>query len=218
MINLKVDVVYNHLLCCIYSTAGRYFMQSSEIVEQILELFMDPLILIATIWVSGTLIFVAIFRKSKGQKPGKPKKPKKEKKKGKVKVKGHLMKPMKKMASEAEKGKKLSVPPVRTRQEIITEMFESKTSAIGLEASTSSGYVPVSYTPLARFLKERNVEEDMVSAIIAGIMEEESEEDVMSIIEAAADSPEINLIGDELEKAKTLAVEEWRNVKKPSEI
>ena len=147
----------------------------------------------------GILIAVAIFRKPKDSKPkAKPK----QQKKGKVKVKGHLMKPMKKMAGEAEKGKKLSVPPVRTRQEIITEMFESKTEAIGLTASTSSGYIPVSYTPLARFLKERNVAEDMVSAIIAGLMEEDNEKDVMAIIEAAADSPEINLFGDELEKAK----------------
>jgi hypothetical protein len=188
-------------------------MQTSEIVDQIFEFFMDPLILISTIWVIGILIAVAIFRKSKG--PKKPTKPK-EQKKGKVKAKGYLIKPMKKMASEAEKGKQLSVPPVRTRQEIITEMFESKISDIGLKASTSSGYVPVSHTPLARFLKERNVAEDMVSAIIAGIMEEESEDAVMAIIVASADSPEIGLTGDELEKAKTLAVQEWRNVKKAS--
>jgi len=47
---------------------------------------------------------------------------------------------------------------------------------------------------------------------------EESEADVRTIIEVAADSPEVNLTSDELEKAKELAVEEWRNVKTPSEV
>ncbi|MGY5872382.1 MAG: hypothetical protein RTV72_09065 [Candidatus Thorarchaeota archaeon] len=190
-------------------------MQETGIIDQILVLFQDPLILIATLWVVGIIIAVAIFRRPKGPKdPTQPKKPKKTK----VKVKGHLVKQMQKMSSEAEKGKDLTVPPVRSRQEIITQMFESKTGAIGLTASTASGYVPVSYTPLARFLKERNVPEDTVSAIIAGIMEEENEEDVMAIIEAAADSPGVGLIGVELDKAKELAVEEWRNVKASPEM
>jgi hypothetical protein len=154
---------------------------------------------------------VAIFRKSKGPKSPDKRKPAKTKK-SKVKVKGHLMKPMKKMSGEAEKGKTLSVPPVRSRQQIVTEMFESKLGTLGLEASTSSGHVPISHTPLARFLKDRNVEVGIVSAIIDGIMEENSESNVRGIIEAS--SPELGLVGDELDKAKDLAVEEWRNVKK----
>ncbi|MHA1138328.1 MAG: hypothetical protein ACTSSE_17750 [Candidatus Thorarchaeota archaeon] len=186
-------------------------MQEPNILNQIMNIFMDPFILIATLWVVGIIIAVAIFRKSKVSKAPDKIKPRKQKK-SKVKVKGHLMKPMQKMSSEAEKGKKLSVPPVRSRQEIITEMFESKTRAIGLKASTSSGHVPISHTPLARFLKDHNVEVDIVSAIIDGIMEEDSEENVRGIIEAS--SPELGLIGDELEKAKELAVQEWRNVKK----
>lgn len=189
-------------------------MQETGIIEQILALFEDPLILIVTLWVIGMIIAVAIFRKPKGSKE--PAKPTKQKT-SKVKVKGPLIKQMQKMSSEAERNKDLTVPPVRSRQEIVTEMFESKTRAIGLVASTSSGHLPMSYTPLARFLKERNVAEDTISAIIAGLMEEENEEDVKSIIEAAADSPGVNLIGAELNKAKMLAVEEWRNVKKPSE-
>ena len=185
-------------------------MQEPNIIDQILAFFMEPLILIVTLWVIGVIIAVAIFRKSKGPKaPGKTK-PTKQKK-SKVKVKGHLMKPMKKMSSQAEKGKKLSVPSVRSRQEIITEKFESTTSAIGLTASTSSGYVPVSYTPLAKFLKDLGVKDDIVSALLEGIMEAETEDDVRNIIEAT--SPELNLVGDELEKAKELSVQEWRNVK-----
>ncbi len=193
-------------------------MQETNILDTILGLFQDPLILIAVLWIIGIVIAVVVMRRPKGPKtpkdPTEPEKPKKSK----IKAKGHLMKPIQKMVSAAERNKKLTVPPVRSRQEIITQMFESKTNEIGLVASTSSGYVPVSYTPLARFLKERNVPEDTVSAIIAGIMEEENEEAVKSIIEATAESPEVDLIGDELDKAKELAVEEWRNVRKTPEV
>ena len=184
-------------------------MQDTGIVEQVLALFQNPLILIATIWVIGIFIAVAIFRKPKGPKA--PLEPKKQKT-SKVKVKGHLIKQMQKMSSETEKNKDLSVPPVRSRQEIITQMFESKTGAIGLEASTASGYVPVSHTPLAKYLKERAVAEDTVSAIIAGLMEEVTEDNVRSLIEGVAGS--INLVGNELDIVKELAVEEWRNVRK----
>jgi len=190
-------------------------MQINDILDFILN---DPLILIAIFWIVGIVIAVVLLKRSKGSKKPKdltePPKPKRSK----IKVKGHLMKQIQKMEGQAEKDKELTVPHVRSRQEIITGMFESKTSAIGLEASTAGGYVPVSYTPLARFLKDRNVAEDTVSAIIAGIMEEENEEDVRTIIEVAADSPEVDLTGDELDKAKELAVEEWRNVKAPSEV
>jgi len=190
-------------------------MQITDILDFILG---DPLILIAIFWIVGIVIAIVLLRRSKGSKKSKdliePKKPKRTK----IKAKGHLMKQIQKMESQAEKGKELTVPPVRSRQEIITQIFESKTNAIGLEASTAGGFVPVSYTPLARFLKDCNVAEDTVSAIIVGIMEEENEESVKAIIEAAADSPEVNLVGDDLDKAKELAVEEWRNVKTPSDV
>ncbi len=196
-------------------------MQVTEILDFVLGLFQDPLILIAVLWIIGIVIAVVVMRRPKKSKdpkkaadPAEPKKPKKSK----IKAKGHLMKPIQKMVGQAERDKELTAPPVRSRQEIITQMFESKTNEIGLEASTSSGYVPVSYTPLARFLKERNVPEETVSAIIAGIMEEENEESVKAIIEATAESPEVDLIGDELDKAKELAVEEWRNVRKTPEV
>ena len=155
---------------------------------------------------------MGLRKKPKGPKDPSKIKPKKQKK---VKLKGHLIKQMQKMESEAGKGKKLSVPPVRSRQGLITTTFESQLDGIGLQASASSGYVPVSHTPLARFLKDRNVAEDTVSAVIAGIMEEETQDDVKAIIIAA--SPELGLVGDELENAIDLAIEEWRNVKKISE-
>jgi hypothetical protein len=127
-----------------------------------------------------------------------------------AKVKGPFMNQIGKMISQAEKGKDLSVPTVRSRQDIITQIFESRMHAIGLEPSTDSGYVPVSHTPLARFLKQRGVSDDTVGAILAGLMEEEHEAEVRAIIEATAESPDINLVGDELDKAKELAVEEWK--------
>jgi hypothetical protein len=193
------------------SRAGRYGLQDSGFLDQIMAIFMDPLILIGTLWVIGIVIAVAIFRRSKKTKVSTKTKSKKRKK-GSVKVKGYLMKPMRKMASEAEKGKKLSVPQVRRRDEIITEMFASKLTEIGIKPSTSSGHVPVSYTPFALFLKDHGVQDDIVGALMEGIMEEDSDETVRGIIDAS--SPELNLTGSELEKAKNLAVEEWRNIKK----
>ena len=192
------------------SRERRYGLQDSGFLDQITALFMDPLILIGTLWIIGIVIAVAIFRKSKKAKVST--KTKTEKKKDSVKVKGYLMKPMRKMASEAEKGKKLSVPQVRSRDEIITAMFVTKLTDIGIKPSSSSGHVPVSYTPFALFLKDRGVQDDIVGALLEGIMEEDSEEAVSEIIDAA--SPELDLTGSELEKAKGIAVEEWRNVKK----
>lgn len=188
-------------------------MQITDILDLILG---DPLILIAIFWIVGIVIAVVLLKRSKGsKKPAdltEPKKPKRSK----IKVKGHLMKQIQKMEGQAEKGKELTVPPVRSRQEIITQIFESKTNAIGLEASTAGGFIPVSYTPFAKFLKDRDVADDIVSALLEGIMEEETEEDVKGIIDAA--SPELGFVGNELVKAKVLAVEEWRNVKAPSEV
>ncbi|TFG29579.1 hypothetical protein EU527_15665 [Candidatus Thorarchaeota archaeon] len=186
----------------------------NEIIDTFLNLFSDPLILILTLWIVGVIVGIAVFRRPKGSKEEKPEK---KAKKPKIKVKGPLMKQMDKMMNEAEKGKELTVPPVRSRDEIITDMFESKMNSIGLQASTASGYIPMSYTPLARFLKERGVPEDTVNAIITGILEEENETDVRAIIEATAESPEVNLVGEELEKAKQLAVDEWSHIKKPQE-
>ncbi len=184
-------------------------MQIPDIINTILG---NPIILIAIFWIVGIIIAIVVYRRKKSPTAPKGDKPVKR---PKIKVKGRLMKQIQKMAGEAEKGKDLSVPPVRSRQEIITQMFESKLEQIGLEASAASDYVPVSYTPLARFLKERDVPESTVSAIIAGIMEEESEESVQGIIEAA--SPELGLVGDELQKVKDLAVEEWKNVSTTTE-
>lgn len=165
---------------------------------QIIEFLTDPLVLIVIIWIVGIAVGIIYVRRPRTKI---------------AKVKGPLMKQIGKMIGETEKTTDLTVPAVRSRQEIITQMFESKMHAIDLEPSTDSGYVPVSHTPLARFLKQRGIPDDTISAILAGLMEEEHEAEVRAIIEAAADSPDVNLIGDELNKAKDLAVEEWKNLR-----
>ena len=130
--------------------------------------------------------------------------------------KSSIIKGMEKMLSTTEKGRVPEAPPVDNRQTIITRLFESKLQAIGLTPSSDSGHIPVSYSPLAVFLRDQGVPEDIVAAIITGLKEEESEEDVMNIIDAAADTPDVSLQGPDLEKAKNLAVDEWRREKRTS--
>lgn len=113
-----------------------------------------------------------------------------------------------------EKDKKFSVSETRTRQDIITVLFEGKTEAIGITPSTDSGYIPTSQTPLARYLRRFGVVDDIIDAILAGLAEEESEPAVREIIEAAADTPEIELEGDHLRQAQDLAVEEWTKLRR----
>ncbi|MFX1483756.1 MAG: hypothetical protein ACFFCP_11290 [Promethearchaeota archaeon] len=120
---------------------------------------------------------------------------------------------MKRMVLDIDKEREISEPAVQSRQEIITTMFESQMSKIGLKPSMDSGYIPVSYTPLARYLKERGVPDDTVDAILSGLMEEETEQNVRDIIDATAETPDVDLTGVELEKAKQLAVDEWRNIR-----
>lgn len=177
---------------------------------QITVLLTEPLFLIVIVWILAAVAAAIWVRRPRAKTAEVPKVAKVSKV---AKVKGPLMKQIGKMMGETEKGKKLTVPPVRSRQEIITQMFESKMDAIGLEPSKDGGYIPVSSTPLARFLKERGVPDDTINAILAGLMEEEQETEVRAIIDAAADSPEINLVGSELDRAKDLAVEEWKNLR-----
>ena len=165
---------------------------------QITGFITDPLVMIVIVWILAAIAAVIWVRRPRTKV---------------AKVKGPLMKQIGKMIGETEKDNKLSVPAVKTRQEIITRMFESKMDAIGLEPSKDGGYIPVSSTPLARFLKDRGVPDDTINAILAGLMEEAQETEVRAIIDAAADSPEINLVGNELDKAKDLAVEEWKNLR-----
>ena len=174
----------------------------------IIEFLTDPLTLIVIAWFVA-IIVAGIWVKRPKEKGAKTKQAKTKP----AKFKGPMMKQIGKMISETEKGKQLSVPSVRSRQEIITEIFESKMEAINLTPSKDSGNIPLSFTPLARFLKERGVADNTISAILAGLMEVETEDDVRNIIDATADSTEVNLIGKELDRANELAVEEWKNLR-----
>lgn len=179
---------------------------------QFIELLTEPLSMIIITWIVA-IIVAGIWSRRPKEKAPKTKTTKAKPSKTKpASFKGPMMKQIRKMISETEKGKELSVPPVRSRQEIITQIFESKMNAIDLAPSKDSGNIPVSYTPLARFLKDRGVTDDTISAILAGLMEVEDEADVRNIIDATADSKEVNLIGEELDKAKTLAVHEWKKM------
>ena len=169
-------------------------MQIQEIIDLLIEFLLSPIFLFALMMI----IVVGVARyatrsKSPSSVP--------------------LMKQISRMSTEIDKGKELSEPVVRSRQEIITTKFTTQMQSIGLEPATDSGYVPVSHTPLARFLRDRGVQDETVSAILAGLMEEENEADVRAIILAAAETPGVDLTGIELEKAQDLAATEWRNVR-----
>ena len=117
---------------------------------------------------------------------------------------------MRKLQSAVQKGKKIQEPEVTSRQDTITELFTEKMLAVGIEPSEDSGYIPTSQTPLARYLRKYEISDDVIDAILAGLAEEETEEAVAEIIDAAADTPDVNLEGMFLEQAKDLAIEEWR--------
>jgi hypothetical protein len=178
---------------------GALRMQVTDIVTLITDLMLSPIFWFALVMV----VIVVVVRRRSGSKTssGVP-----------------VVKQMRRMMAEVDKDRDIMEPSVRSRQDIITKKFETQMKSIGLEPSTYSGYVPVSYTPLARFLKERGVGDDTVGAILDGLMEESSEESVRDIIDATADTPDVDLTGAELEKAKQLAVDEWNNLRRSSAI
>ncbi len=85
--------------------------------------------------------------------------------------------------------KELIKHPARTRQEIITDIFESKVRTINLEPPKNDDCFVVSHTRLSRLLRERGISEDIVDSIIAGIQEDCDEEAIIDIVIAAIDSP-----------------------------
>lgn len=167
------------------------FMQFEDLINLLLEPFVQYLIIVIVIGA----IAGAVARRSRGPRKSK------------------MTKRMERMIGDVEKGRDVRVHEVKSRQAIITNLFESRMRAIGLEPTTESGYIPVSYTPLAKFLGERGVPDDIVSAITSGLKEEETEEAVRSIIEAAVGTPEVDLTPTETERAQDLAVEEWNRLR-----
>jgi hypothetical protein len=173
-------------------------MQFTEIFDLIIEFVLSPIFLFAL--VMGVVV-VGVRRVTGSRSPSEV----------------PVLKQIRRMVSELDKEKDMTEPAVQSRQVIITKKFNSQIHAIDLEPGTDSGYIPVSHTPLARFLKERGVHENTVSAILDGLMEEENEEDVRAIIDAAAGTAGIDLTGAELAKAQDLAVVEWTNLRRSRE-
>ena len=169
-------------------------MQFTEIFDLLLEIIRSPLFLFAIVMI--VCVGAARYYTRSKTTSGMP-----------------IVKQMRHMILDVDKERELTEPTVKSRQEVITKMFDSQMNAVGLKPATDSGYIPVSYTPLARFLIERGVHDDTVGAILDGLMEEQSEVHVREIIDAAADTPGVDLTGEELEKAKQLAVDEWNNVR-----
>ncbi len=124
-----------------------------------------------------------------------------------------LLRELRDVRSAIERGRDFEPPSVRSRQEIVTDLFASKLLTIGLLPASATGHIPVSRTPLAQILRQHGLSDDVVDAITQGIRDEATEEDVMAIVEAAAESPGSTLRGQDLERAKQLAVEEWRRTR-----
>ncbi len=127
-----------------------------------------------------------------------------------------IIKKIKKLRSAVEKGKKPPSLEIKSREEIITTKFEEAMHEIGLNPSEDSGYIPTSQTPLARYLRKYKIPDDIIDAVISGVAEAETAQAVRDIIDAAADSPKINLEGIYLGQAMDLAVEEWERRRKGS--
>ncbi|MFW9927186.1 MAG: hypothetical protein ACFFDM_10520, partial [Candidatus Thorarchaeota archaeon] len=162
-------------------------MQPSDIVTLLMDLLLSPIF--AFVIVVIVVIGAVRFRTSSRTGSSMP-----------------VVKQMRRMILDVEKEREITTTNVKSRQELITSMFDFQMNAIGLEPVTDSGYIPVSQTPLARYLKERGVQNDTIDAILTGLMEEENEEHVRAIVDATADTPGVDLTGEELEKAKQLAL------------
>ncbi|MFW9887857.1 MAG: hypothetical protein ACFFER_06730 [Candidatus Thorarchaeota archaeon] len=175
-------------------------MQIDVILDQLTGLVMDPIfqLLVLLFIILAVVIFAVRRRGGPSRSPTV----------GKIQ----------RMIGDVEKERTVKVPEVKSRETIVTEMFESEMKSVGLQPSTEAGYIPVSYTPLARFLAERGIANDIASAISAGLKEEETEEAVRNIIDAAAGTPDIDLTPEEIKKAQDLAVEEWNRIRQSSGI
>ena len=166
-------------------------MQIDEIIQNITFLFEPPAVYVVAILTVLIILGVAIRRRPKGP-AGPP-----------------IIKQMSKMMSRIEKGKPIKDVPVKSRQDIITENFEKKMHAVGLQPSTSSGYIPTSRTPLATYLLDHGVAESTTDAIISELSGLESKEAVKEIMDAAAEGEGVSFTGVELDMVKQLALEEW---------
>ncbi|NWF96481.1 MAG: hypothetical protein HXY34_10115 [Candidatus Thorarchaeota archaeon] len=121
-----------------------------------------------------------------------------------------LLRELDRLASAAKKGKPLDLPHVRTRREVIADIFRASMESAGLKVAEGTGSaMPTSYAPFAVFLRELHVDESMIEAMLSGISEAESESEVEDLVDAAADTADFGAIASRLEEAKRIAKEEW---------
>ena len=166
-------------------------MQINEIIQNIALFFQPPAVYVAAILLVLVVLGVAIRMRPKGPE-GPP-----------------IITYMSKMISRIQKGKPIKDVPGKSRQDIITESFEEKMHAVGLQPSTDSGHIPTSRTPLAKYLLDRGVAESTTDAIVNELGKLESKEAVKEIMDAAAEGEGVSFTGVELDMAKQLALEEW---------
>ncbi len=119
------------------------------------------------------------------------------------------IKQVKKLLKSVQKDKRLPELKVASRQEIITKLFMDRMAAADIRPSSDFGHMPVSYTPLARFLRERGLKDDIIEAIQAGIMEESTEDNVRALVVDTVDALDISLSSEEIQQIQELAIEEW---------
>lgn len=128
--------------------------------------------------------------------------------------KSPIIKKIEKLYSKIQKDKKIDSFDVRSRQEILVSLFESKLRILNLEPSLESDYMPTAKTPLATFLLEHGVDKDTVNAIISELKDLPTKAEVESIIDAVAEIPGIHLRKEDVQMAKHLALDEWIRMKK----
>ena len=166
-------------------------MQIDEIIQNITMLFQPPAIYVVALLIVLIVLVVAIKRRPKGP-AGPP-----------------IITYMSKMMSRIEKGKPIKDVPSKSRRHIITESFEEKMHAVGMQPSTDSGHIPTSRTPLAKYLLDHGVAESTTDVIISELGALESKEAVNDILDAAAEGEGVSFTDLELNMTKQLALEEW---------
>ncbi|TXT57354.1 MAG: hypothetical protein BAJATHORv1_10054 [Candidatus Thorarchaeota archaeon] len=168
-------------------------------LDEIINLLLDPIVLVLLIVV---IVIIAIAASRRGPKaPSGP---------PEVKI-------MLKMKSTVEKGRDVESPPVKSREEIISDMYESKLEEIGIKPPKEGGHIPlVASSDLSQKLVEYQeqmgaISDDDIEATVEGIHSAEGAREVTDIIDMVADV--IGLDEDDKKELQQLAHQEWKRHK-----
>jgi hypothetical protein len=113
------------------------------------------------------------------------------------------------MHSAIKKGNQPDIPVTRSRQDITSELFESKMNKIGLEPASEAGFIPVSTGDFADYMIEHGVDPDTMRAILDDLPTLKREE-MFDVVEAATEMRDVDFTNREVEEAKKLALNEWK--------